>query len=112
MQTALRSRPYQGIALRAKKVLRPAIALGIRQVLRRPVLHAKLSHLLKKFPPLHLRLRRVAVNTGAIRGVDALTLQLAVARRFGGFNPLPEGLPPRARQIYADLKATIERVKD
>lgn len=84
----------------AKQILRPAVASGIAYARKRPVLRNRLKTLLIPFPWLYQRLRRVAANTPAASMGHGTALPTS---------PELHALTPRARQIYADLKAAIER---
>ena len=95
--------------LQSKKTFRPMIALGIQEVFKRPELRARLSSYLKRYPSIHQRLLRVAVNTGKVHGSLPV---VEVEPTLFHENPLSEEmltLTPHARQIYAALKAAIEK---
>jgi len=95
--------------LQSKKTFRPMIALGIQEVFKRPELRARLSSYLKRYPSIHQRLLRVAVNTGKVHGsLPVVEMEPTLFHE----NPLSEEmltLTPHARQIYAALKAAIEK---
>jgi len=95
--------------LQSKKTFRPMIALGIQEVFKRPELRARLSSYLKRYPSIHQRLLRVAVNTGKVHGSLPF-----VEREPAQFHQSPASeellaLTPHARQIYTALKAAIEK---
>jgi FkbM family methyltransferase len=87
-----------------KQILRPAVTSCIAYAYKYPALGNRLKTLAMRFPWVYQRLRQVAVNTGVVVG--------RVAPNSHGFSPgMPselQALPPRARQIYLDLKAAIE----
>lgn len=72
-------------------------------VLRRPQLSYRINQVLLRYPALYQQLLDVARRGGVIAGMPAHTPQ---AR--GQAKPELASLPPRARQIYADLQAAIE----
>jgi FkbM family methyltransferase len=111
---SLFSRWTAAVSLNAKQTFRPVVAAGIRHVFQRPRLRARFSYLLKQFPWLHQRLLRVAVNTGAICGGAAIAAQQATVVLQPLVNTasvVPQNMSRRARQIYKDLKVTVEKRK-
>jgi hypothetical protein len=73
-------------------------------VLRRPVLRARINQLLMKYPLLYQHLLSVASRQGVLPGAAAtssLPNQAPIA-------PNLAHMPPRARQICADLQRAVE----
>lgn len=102
-------RPAAAVGLKAKLTLRPLVAFGIQQVFQRPELRARLSRTLKKFPRLHRRLLRVAVDTGVVYGGIAMQQAVAAIQHVEVVSSEEFlAMSPRARRIYADLQAAIE----
>jgi O-antigen chain-terminating methyltransferase len=92
--------------LQAKQTFRPILSSGIGYVFNRPALRKTLSVVLKNFPSLHRRLLSVAINTGVVGNGDAFQQD---GSRAQGTLPLElNAMTPRARQIYQDLKASVE----
>ena len=92
-------RSTAAVKLKAKQIFRPLVASGIAYVKKKPALRNRLKRVLAKFPALHQRLLRVAMNEGAFR--PASLKQCALS-------PELHAMAPRTRQIYRDLKAAIE----
>lgn len=96
----------------AKQAFRPILSSAIRQISHRPMLRSRASSLVKKFPWLHQRLYRIAVNTDVILGGSQ-----GLSRASANIPPItsPDAvsmittMTPRACEIYANLKATINR---
>ena len=88
-----------------KSVLRPILGPAIRFISARPRLKRPALAWARKHPRLEERLRRLAAARG-------LTGDGQVDARSNKAHPPPmelAHLTPRARQIYADLKAAIEK---
>ena len=99
-------RSTAAVKLNAKQTFRPLVASGIAYVNKNPALRNRLNRAVAKFPALHQRLLRVAVNTDALKsshppGSFRQPEQSALP-------PELQAMTPRARQIYQDLKAAIE----
>ena len=110
-----------GVALRtnANRALYRAIEVGQRPlarlmavVLRKPFVAQRINTWLMRFPPLYQHLLSVAQRQGVVPG---LLLQRAshLAEKPVRQTLVPDlaHLTPRARQIYADLKQSIENNK-
>jgi uncharacterized membrane protein len=95
------------LKVKIKQALRPLVAFGIAYVNKKPALRHQLKRTVAKFPTLHQRLLRVAMNTGAHNSahLPASFTQRALSREL-------HGMTPRARQIQHDLKAAIEKNKE
>ena len=86
--------------LKAKRMLRPAIADAIIYVNTRPALRDRLKRLVSYFPWLRQRLVRVAMNSHE-NSQASFAAQQAVPLGL-------QNMTPRARRIYQDLKTAIE----
>ena len=76
-------------------------------VLRRPQLSYRINQVLMRYPPLYQQLLDVAHRGGVVAGAATPSLHTPQTGR----RTVPElaSLTPRARQIYADLQAAIEK---
>ena len=95
------------VKLKTKLTFRPLVVAGICYVNSKPALRNRLKRMVAKFPALHQRLSRVAVNTRAINTASA-----PASLKQSALSPELEAMTPRARQIYQDLKAGIEKNKE
>ena len=89
----------------AKRVVQRPLIAAMRSVLSQPALSYHINQrLMERLPFVHERLRRVARSAGLVP--EALELA-------GEATPTTDGeelkLTPRARQIYNDLKAAIDK---
>jgi O-antigen chain-terminating methyltransferase len=78
-------------------------------VLRRPKLAYRINQLLMRYPGLYRQLLGVARRQGVVPGAPNYVAPAAASQQPA--EPALVHLPPRARQIYADLKAAIENNK-
>ena len=79
-------------------------------VLRRPKLAHHIHRLLMRYPALYQQLLGVARRQGVVPGVPNYGVPVVAVTEKSSESALAD-LPPRARQIYADLKVAIEKHK-
>jgi FkbM family methyltransferase len=89
--------------------LRRPIAMTMRAVLRRPGLSYQINQRLMRHPALHQQLVDIARRAGLIPGMSAYATPSPQQPTMKTASPDLPYLTPRARQIYADLKAAIEQ---
>lgn len=108
-----------GLPVRAiKALLRPLLSRVIRFALNRPALRQRLANRLRKYPKVFARLRQFAISRGLVVSPPvptAATTEPVVTEQAppatAECSRLDE-LTPRAKQIYYDLKAAIEKNKE
>ena len=76
-------------------------------VLRRPQLSYRINQVLMRYPALYQQLLDVAHRSGVVAGAATSSPHTHPAGRLA--TPQLASLSPRARQIYADLQAAIEK---
>lgn len=86
--------------------LQRPLAVMMRAVLRRPGLSYRLNQRLLRYPALHQQLLGVARSKGVIPGMSTYAPPRPLSTMPE--TEAPDRLTPRARHIYADLKAAIE----
>ena len=104
-------RSAAAVTLKAKQVLRAAIANGIGHVLNQPKLRSVLIPVFKTFPWLLPRLFRVMHNTGVVLGQEAYATFASFSLAHLDAALMPQTMTPRARQIYVALKAAVNKKK-
>jgi FkbM family methyltransferase len=102
-------RTAAAVTLKAKQVLRAAIANGIGYVLNQPKLRSVLIPVFKTFPWLLPRLFRVMHNTGVVLGQEAYATFASFSLAHLDAALLPQTMTPRARRIYVSLKAAVDK---
>ncbi len=65
--------------LKTKQALRPIISFSISYVLSSPTMHIRLNNFVQRFPRLHQRLRRIALNTGILDNEDYVISPLSTS---------------------------------
>ena len=102
-------RSTAAVTLKAKQVLRAAIANGIGHVLNQPKLRSVLIPVFKTFPWLFPRLFRVMHNTGVVLGQEAYATFASFSFAHLDAALMPQTMTPRARRIYVTLKAAVDK---
>lgn len=88
-----------------KSGVRRIVVVGLHHTLGRPGLRRRLNAGLKRYPRLYEALKRFAFARGLMAGASASRYDTANS----GVPPHLEGLSASARQVYFDLKKTIEQ---
>lgn len=125
-----------GLPVRAiKALLRPLLSRAIRFALNRPALRQRWANRLRKYPKVFAHLRQFAINRGLVveppmptppmptlasvqvsapAQTPATPVATAAEQAQPATNESPnlDALTPRAKQIYHDLKAAIEKNKE
>ena len=107
---AVFSRLAAAVKLNAKTILRPMVSAGVAYVRKRPIWRNRANRWVSRFPALHQRLLRVAVNTGVLGGGPLMPLVGRYAQRT-----LPielHSMTPRAHQIFQELRVAIKTKKE
>lgn len=113
-----------------KALLRPLLSRVIRFALNRPEMRRRWANRLRKYPKVFAHLRQFAINRGYIAAppvpalasvqvsaparTPATSVATAAEQAQPATNESPnlDALTPRAKQIYHDLKAAIEKNKE
>ncbi|WP_223505541.1 class I SAM-dependent methyltransferase [Pseudomonas sp. GL-RE-29] len=98
-------RVISGFTRLVKNGVRRIVLSGLRHTLGHPALRRRINNTLKRFPRLYETLKRFAYNRG-------LLVNASVPREEMPNSEVPqhlEGLSVGARQVYYDLKKTIEQ---
>jgi O-antigen chain-terminating methyltransferase len=94
-----------------RALIKPVLAQGVRFVMVRPALKAKALNRLRKHPEIEARLRRFAAARGLTAGFGLYPLPPSGINSQSDSGDLAH-LTPRARQIYLELKAAIEKNRE
>lgn len=94
---------------RAINTLQRPLSHAMRAILLRPQLGYRINKLLMRYPALHQQLLEVARKQGVLAHTAVHVTQMSTMQHHSTYGPA--GLTPRARQIYAELKAAIDSYK-
>jgi FkbM family methyltransferase len=95
--------------LKTKQLIRAPIAIGIGYILNQPKLRSVLIPVFKSFPWLLPRLFRVMHNTGGVLGQEAYATFASFSLAHIDATLMQQAMTPRARRIYTDLKAVVDK---
>jgi len=102
-------RSMTAVKLKVKQCFRPVLSSSIGYIFSRPALRKMSSPVVKCFPALHRRLLNVAINTRVVVGISR---HVPFGESERGVSSVEfNSMPPRARQVYRELKAEIEKKK-
>ncbi|EGV19341.1 class I SAM-dependent methyltransferase [Thiocapsa marina] len=93
------------------ETLHHPVAILMRPILRRPDLSYRINQRLMRNPALHQQLVRIARQSGVIPDLPNHPAENTAQGSLAA-SPEPIQLTPRARSIYADLKAAIEKNRE
>ncbi|MBT0624248.1 MULTISPECIES: methyltransferase domain-containing protein [Pseudomonas] len=92
-----------------KFVVRSVLMRALRFVLRRPAVHQRLNHVVKKYPRFWGHLRQFAVHRGLVAGPAPQPSTNVQATSATPVEVTVAALSPRVSRVYSELKAVIER---
>ena len=97
------------VTLKAKQILRAAIANGIGYVLNQPKIRNVLIPVFETFPWLLPRLLRVMHNTGIVLGQEVYATFASLSLAHLDAALMQQTMTPHAHRIYVALKAAIDK---